>query len=95
MIERHVTFEVYPEMGVEFIKLFIEEYRPAMAQMPGYVNVELLTEQDNLNSYLMVIRFQSAEDSAAWRNSAEHKTLSPKLKALYKDSKVQVYKVIA
>jgi len=95
MIERHVTFEVYPEMGVEFIKFFIEEYRPAMAQMSGYVNVELLAEQDNLNSYLMVIRFQSAEDSAAWRSSAEHKTLSPKLKALYKDSKVQVYKVIA
>jgi antibiotic biosynthesis monooxygenase (ABM) superfamily enzyme len=43
----------------------------------------------------MVIRFQSLEMAAAWRDSDDHKALSPKIKALYKESTVQVYEVIA
>ena len=43
----------------------------------------------------MVIRFQSLETAAAWRDSTDHKALSPKIKALYKESTVQVYEVIA
>jgi antibiotic biosynthesis monooxygenase (ABM) superfamily enzyme len=41
-----------------------------------------------------VIRFQSLETAAAWRDSADHKVISPNIKALYKESTVQVYEVI-
>jgi antibiotic biosynthesis monooxygenase (ABM) superfamily enzyme len=43
----------------------------------------------------MVIRFQSLETAAAWRDSSDHKALSPKIKSLYSESTVQVYEVIA
>jgi antibiotic biosynthesis monooxygenase (ABM) superfamily enzyme len=43
----------------------------------------------------MAIRFESLESAAAWRDSVDHKDLSPKIKTLYKESAVQVYEVIA
>ena len=95
MIERHVTFDVFPEKTGEFDKLFVEEYRPAMASMPGYVKVELLREQDDPHRYQMVIRFDSLDSAAAWRNSQVHQALSPKLKSLYSASQLQVYDFIA
>jgi heme-degrading monooxygenase HmoA len=95
MIERHVTFHVYPDKGKEFEELFVEKYRPAMATMAGFVGVELLRQVDQVTPYQMVIRFQSAEHAAGWRASAAHQSLQPKLKALYTDSQVQVYDVIA
>jgi heme-degrading monooxygenase HmoA len=95
MIERHVTFDVLPEKNQEFEKLFVEEYRPAMASMPGYIKVELLREQDDKHRYQMVIRFDSLDLAAAWRNSEAHQALSPKLKSLYSASQLQVYDFIA
>ena len=95
MIERHVTFNVYPDKKVEFEELFVEAYRPAMTVMPGFVSVDLLCLPDQPNQYQMVIRFESVEAAAAWRNSAGHQLLQPKIKALYSDSKVEVYDVIA
>ncbi len=95
MIERHVTFHVNPGKGKDFEELFVEKYRPAMATMPGFVGVELLREVDQAAQYQMVIRFQSVEDAAAWRASAAHRALQPMLKALYGESQVQVYDVIA
>lgn len=95
MIERHVTFEVLPRKTHEFEQLFIEEYRPAMASMPGYVSVDLLREHEKSTVYHMVIRFQSLENATAWRASAAHQSLSPKLKALYSESQLQVYEVVA
>jgi heme-degrading monooxygenase HmoA len=95
MIERHVTFEVFPEKTEDFEKLFVDEYRPAMASMPGYIKVELLREQNNPSSYQMVIRFESEETAAAWRGSSVHQALSPRLKLLYSASQLQVYDFIA
>jgi antibiotic biosynthesis monooxygenase (ABM) superfamily enzyme len=95
MIERHVTFDVFPEKNQEFEKLFVEEYRPTMANMPGYIKVELLREQDNPHCYQMVIRFDSLDSAAAWRNSHAHQALSPKLKSLYSSSQLQVYDFVA
>ena len=94
MIERHVTFDVLPDKAQEFERLFTEEYRPAMAQMPGFVGVELLREQGDAHKYQMVIRFNTAEEAAAWRSSSAHQALSPRLKALYSTSQLQVYEVI-
>lgn len=95
MIERHVTFNVLADKTQEFVALFREEYRPAMASMPGYVKVELLCEQEDPTKYQMVIRFESLETAAAWRTSEAHQALKPKINPLYEGSTLQVYEVIA
>jgi antibiotic biosynthesis monooxygenase (ABM) superfamily enzyme len=95
MNERHVTFKVHPDKKAEFEKMFVEEYRPAMASMPGFKRVDLLCRADEPLQYEMAIRFDSAETSAAWRSSTQHEMLKPKLKALYSDSRLQVFDVIA
>ena len=79
----------------EFELLFTNEYRTAMASMPGFVKVELLREQESPTQYQMVIRFESLETAAGWRNSDLHLALKPKIKALYAGSRLEVYEVIA
>lgn len=95
MIERHVTFNVIPGKEKDFEKLFIEEYSVAMSKQPGFVSVALLKEHEQESTYQMTIRFQSLETAAAWRESEDHKALSQKIKALYTESNVKVYEVIA
>ena len=95
MIERHVTFHIIPGKEKDFETLFKGAYCIAMAKQPGFVSVTLLKEQGKEAVYQMVIRFQSLETAAAWRDSAEHKGLSPKIKTLYKESTVLVYEVVA
>lgn len=95
MIERHVTFNVIPGKEKEFEALFKEAYSVAMSKQSGFVSVTLLKKHEKEAVYQMVIRFQSLETAAAWRDSADHKGLSPKIKALYTESTVQVYEVIA
>jgi len=95
MIERHVTFKVIPGKEKDFERLFIEEYSVAMSRQPGFVSVSLLKEHEKESIYQMAIRFQSLETAAAWRESEDHKALSPKIKALYSESSVQVYEVMA
>lgn len=95
MIERHVTFEVLPEKTDEFKKMFVEEYRPAMASMSGYINVDLLRELEKPAVFHMVIRFRSLESADAWRASTAHQSLSPRLKALYSQSQLHIYEVVA
>ena len=95
MNERHVSFNVHPDKKAEFERMFLEEYRPAMASMPGFRRVELLCRADAPLQYQMTIRFESAETSAAWRSSPQHERLKPRLKALYSDSDLQVFDVIA
>lgn len=95
MIERHVTFQVYPDRTDDFVAFFVEQYRPAMSTMPGFVKAELLCQQENSTQYQMSIRFETAEEATAWRNSEIHRSLQPALKALYKDLHLQVYTVVA
>lgn len=95
MIERHVTFHVIPGKEKDFETLFKEKYSVAMSKQPGFVSVSLLKELEREAVYQMVIRFQSLETAAVWRESADHKALSPKIRALYTESSVQIYEVIA
>ena len=95
MIERHVIFNVIPGKEKDFEKLFREEYSVAMSKQPGFVSVTLLKEHEKEAVYQMVIRFQTLETAAAWRDSDDHKALSPRIKSLYSNSTVQVYEVIA
>ena len=95
MIERHVTFNVIPGKEKDFEDLFQKDYSVAMSRQSGFVSVTLLKEQEKEAVYQMVIRFQSLETAAAWRDSEAHKALSPRIKALYSASTVQVYDVMA
>jgi len=95
MIERHVTFNVISGKEKDFENLFKNEYSIAMSKQQGFISVTLLKEHEKEAVYQMVIRFQSLETAAAWRDSDDHKALSPKIKALYKESTIQVYEVIA
>lgn len=95
MIERHVTFDVLSDQTNNFEQFFINQYRPAMVRMPGFVRVDLLRLQESLTQYQMVIRFDTAEAASGWRLSTEHQELSPKLKTFYSASQLQVYQVIA
>jgi antibiotic biosynthesis monooxygenase (ABM) superfamily enzyme len=94
MIERHVTFNVIPGKEGAFEALFETAYSTAMARQPGFASVTLLKEQEKEAVYQMVIRFQDLETAAAWRDSTDHKALSPAIKALYTASSVQAYDVI-
>ncbi len=96
MIERHVTFEVIPGKESAFEDLYKTEYAKAMARQPGFVSVGLLKAQGGESPrYQMLIRFESLEAAAAWRDSADHKALSPKMHALYTGSTVEVYEVVS
>jgi antibiotic biosynthesis monooxygenase (ABM) superfamily enzyme len=53
-----------------------------MARQPGSILVALLKEREKEAVHQMVIRFQSLETAAAWRDSADHKALSPKIHTL-------------
>jgi heme-degrading monooxygenase HmoA len=95
MIERHVTFEVIADKAPRFVAFFTDHYRPAMMKSPGFVSVELIVEIDQPARYQMVIRFESLEQSEAWRSSEAHKALSPTLKTFYTSSAVLVYQFVA
>ena len=95
MIERHVTFNVIPGKEKEFTTFFKETYSIAMSKQPGFISATLLKEHEKEAVYQMVIRFQTLETAAAWRDSEDHKALAPRIKALYKESTIQVYEVIA
>lgn len=95
MIERHVTFLVIPGKEEEFERLFKEEYSLAMSSMPGFVNVHLLADSNDPQRYRMVIRFHTSEEASAWRSSLAHQNLQPKIKALYRESQAEEYRVIA
>lgn len=93
-IERHVTFHVMPEKTGEFAEFFSDIYRPAMAQMSGFIKAELLKDNENPQDLQMVLRFESEEAAADWRASEQHAALKPKLKSLYDGSELKVYQVI-
>ncbi len=95
MIERHVTFDVFPDKAQEFENFFRDRYKPAMSRMAGFVRVELLRLKEDQQKYQMVIRFDSEEEATAWRNSAAHRDLSPNLKSLYSNNLMQIFDVIA
>jgi len=95
VIERHVTFHLHPDKVDEFTSFFCAVYGPAMARQPGFLGSELLQPLEGEDMLMLVLRFEDAEAAQAWRESAEHKASSPKLKALYLRSEVLVHRVLA
>lgn len=94
MIERHVTFHVFPDKEEEFGAFFKDEYAPAMAETEGFVSANLLQDQEISGDMKMILRFDSLESAAAWRASQAHENLKPRLKSLYDGSELTVYNVI-
>jgi quinol monooxygenase YgiN len=94
VIERHVTFNVYPAQVAAFERLFADTYRPTMAQSAGFVKVELLREVGSPTRYQMVTRFTDPGSNDGWRDSEAHHALQPAMKALYADYELQVYEVV-
>jgi antibiotic biosynthesis monooxygenase (ABM) superfamily enzyme len=95
MIERHITFTVPAANAAAFERFFDEAYRPAMAEAPGYVRVELLREIEEPARYQMSLRFSDPDSAAGWRTSPVHQALQPGLAALHDGSEVVGYDVIA
>lgn len=95
MIERHVAFQVLPGKVEAFETFFRTEYAPAMAGQPGFRGAELLRPAEADEHVLMVLRFASLEAAQAWRESPEHKRLSPSLKSLVRSSELKVYTLLA
>jgi antibiotic biosynthesis monooxygenase (ABM) superfamily enzyme len=95
MIERHVTFNVLSGKESAFEQFIKNEYRLAMAAKEGFVKTGLLRDKETPSQYCMVICFDTLENAAAWRESAEHQALKPKLTNLYSESNLKVFEVIA
>jgi heme-degrading monooxygenase HmoA len=94
-IQRHVTFHVLPGKVAEFEQFFVQEYHPAMAATEGFLQASLLKDAAEPQDLIMVLRFDTLESAAAWRNSAGHAALKPRLKSLYSASELEVYEVLA
>lgn len=95
MIARLVTFHLHPGKAQEFEEFFRSQYGPAMARQPGFAGAELLAPQETPDTLVLLLRFKDAEAAQAWRESAEHRGLSPTLKAMYRESDVRVHQVLA
>jgi len=95
VIERHVTFRLHPGKAEDFAEFFRAEYGPAMARQPGFYGAELLEPQEIPDTLVLLLRFRDADAALAWRESAEHKALSPRLKAMVQNSEVRVHQLIA
>ena len=93
-IERHVTFHVFPDKVEEFNRFFREEYRPAMQKSEGFLHAGLLRLMEDAPDLKMVLRFESSNSAAAWRESQAHAALKPHLKSLYSGSELLVYEVL-
>lgn len=95
MIERHVTFHLHPGRAEAFEAFFRAAYEPALARQPGFLGAELLRPQEGAETLVLVLRFSDAGAAQAWRESADHRALSPTLKSFYRSSDVQVLDVLA
>ncbi|HSB89485.1 MAG TPA: antibiotic biosynthesis monooxygenase family protein [Anaerolineales bacterium] len=95
MIERHVVFHLQPGAAQAFDSFFQSSYGPALAHQPGFFGAELLRPQDDSETLVLVLRFSGVDAAQAWRESAKHKELSPRLKELYQSSDVRVHDVLA
>jgi heme-degrading monooxygenase HmoA len=94
MIERHLNVTVQADKAAAFEAFFAETYQPPMSETPGYRSSSLLKEAADPTKYQMVLRFESAEASTVWRESATHEALQPPLRELIDDLAVVAYEIV-
>jgi heme-degrading monooxygenase HmoA len=95
VIERHVVFHLHSGKAEDFDAFFRSSYRLALARQPGFIGAELLRPQEEAETRMLVLRFSDADAAKAWRESVDHKALSPTLKSFYQSSEVRVLDVLA
>jgi heme-degrading monooxygenase HmoA len=94
VIERHVTFHLHPGKAEDLVAFFRTDYGPAMARQKGFLGAELLQPPEADNQLVLVLKFEDAKAAQVWRESADHKALSPRLKSFYQRSDVRVHQVL-
>ncbi|HEX5829261.1 MAG TPA: antibiotic biosynthesis monooxygenase [Candidatus Limnocylindrales bacterium] len=82
MIERHISFDVKPGRGDDFVRFFTDDYRPPVLSFDGLIECSLLLEADSETRYQMVFRWEHPDNAVAWRVSEVHQGLQPALNAL-------------
>lgn len=95
MIERHVSYEVSADKAQNFERFFVNQYRPPVAEMPGFIECILLRESDDPTHYQMVFRWETADNAVAWRTSLIHQELQPTLNLLHSGIAIVAYSKVA
>ena len=95
MIERHISFDVKPGRGQDFVRFFTEDYRPPVLAFDGLIECSLLLEADSGTRYQMIFRWEHPEDAVAWRVSEAHQGLQPALQALVDGMVIAAYTKVA
>jgi len=91
MIVRQVSLKVPLDRQAEFAAFFRNEYREAMARQSGFLGARLLRSAESGEDLQLMLEFASEEQAAAWRASAEHNRLSPRLKEYSPVTAVRVF----
>jgi hypothetical protein len=83
-IQIHLDLAVDPAKEPEMIRFFVEKFRPAAAQQPGYMDLRLLKLQAALRgdpppgtNYQFAMTFASEELRQKWAATDLHKHLWP------------------
>jgi heme-degrading monooxygenase HmoA len=95
VIERHVTFRLLPGRAQALAEFFRAEYGPALARQPGFHGAELLEPEEIPDTVVLLLRFRDGDAARGWRESADHRALSPRLKSMVEHSEVRVHQVLA
>ena len=91
MIVRQVSLKVPLDRQGDFAAFWKREYREAMLRQPGFIGARLLKSTESDEDLQLTLEFASEEQAAAWRASAEHKRLSPRLKEYSPVTAVKVF----
>ncbi len=93
MIERHVTFTIHPGKEAEFESFIEKDYAPTLGRQPGCSRVKLLREIAAPRRYQISCWFEDEQAAAAWRASADHNALSPRLKTFFSNYELVFFAV--
>ena len=77
MIERHISFDVKPGRGSDFVRFFTEDYRPPVLSFDGLIECSLLLEADSETRYQMVFRWETAENAQRKADAKHDHPLQP------------------
>ena len=74
---------------------FAGAYRPRVLEMPGLIECGLLRAADQPARYVMLFRWETADQATAWRTSDVHQRLQPALNELHTGMEVAAYERVA
>jgi hypothetical protein len=88
-IQLHADLAVDPAREEEMLRFFLEKFRPAAAQQPGFIDVRMLKLKSTLRgipppgaNYQFVLTFSSEALRQKWIATDTHKQLWPILEGM-------------